>query len=128
MSYAGHALVVAVDILRRRNLEAVAGFREEEVEAIAAEMLKAAYEADEDCAGRECERLESDLLEIHDALEAGGCDGVINADSIIERIEALVKAKPKCSCPVGFGAVADPACPVHPGARHTITGPDEVLR
>jgi hypothetical protein len=39
--------------------------------------------------GAECSRLESDQLEIHDALEAAGHPGAINAQSIIERIEAL---------------------------------------
>lgn len=42
---------------------------------------------DEESAERELSRLEDDLLEIHDALVAGGIDGNINAPSIIERIE-----------------------------------------
>lgn len=42
------------------------------------------------------------------------------------RIEAAPERR--CTCPVGFGAVADPQCPRHgAAAAHTITGPDDVL-
>lgn len=44
-----------------------------------------------------------------------------------ERINAAVDGL-RCTCPVGFGSVADPGCPRHGAtARHTITGPPEVL-
>jgi hypothetical protein len=44
---------------------------------------------DEDSAGAECSRLEDDMLEIHDALVDAGLPGTINAQNIIERINAL---------------------------------------
>lgn len=44
-----------------------------------------------DSVGAECSRLESDMLEIHDALVDAGLDGTINAQSIIERIGLLAK-------------------------------------
>lgn len=45
-----------------------------------------------------------------------------------ERIEQLERELGRCTCPVGFGSVADVACPRH-GARnpaHTITGAPSV--
>lgn len=47
---------------------------------------------DDDSAGAECERLEADMLTIHDALEDIGLKGAINASSIIERIERVGSA------------------------------------
>lgn len=39
-----------------------------------------------------------------------------------------IDAQRPCTCPVGFGQVARADCPRHGElARHTITGPDEVL-
>jgi hypothetical protein len=49
-------------------------------------------------------------------------DGVATAGMVVE---ALVEAGllSKCICPVGFGQVARPDCPVHGAtANHTITG------
>lgn len=40
-----------------------------------------------------------------------------------EAMGALRPGDRRCTCPVGFGQVADPSCPRHPGAAHTITGP-----
>lgn len=48
-----------------------------------------------DSVGAECSRLESDHLDIHDALVAAGLEGAINPSSIIERIELLAgRAQP----------------------------------
>lgn len=49
--------------------------------------------ADPDDVGCELSRIESDQLEIHDALEAAGMPGSINTESILERIELLVQAR-----------------------------------
>lgn len=46
---------------------------------------------DQDSAGAELSRMESDMLEIHDELESMNLHGVINADSIIERIKKLAE-------------------------------------
>lgn len=42
----------------------------------------------------------------------------------LTKLSDEVQVLTTCSCPVGFGAVRDPRCPVHPDARHTISGVD----
>lgn len=65
--------------------------------SIAAEALAKKRELDaaiewfeNDSVGAECSRLESDMLDIHHALETAGLPGAINATNIIERIERLL--------------------------------------
>lgn len=47
--------------------------------------------ADDNDVGCELSRIESDQLEIHDALEVAGLPGAINAESILERIALLAR-------------------------------------
>ena len=55
--------------------------------------------ADPDDVGCELSRIESDQLEIHDALEAAGLPGNINAESILERIAELVAQRDRSAGP-----------------------------
>lgn len=45
--------------------------------------------ADDDDVGCELSRIETDMMEISDALAAAGFPGAINAESILDRIAAL---------------------------------------
>lgn len=81
--------------------------------------------ADDDDVGCQLSRIECDMLEIHDALEVVGLPGAINAESIIERIEALAgtrgPAEPeavcdRCGAPKGLQAVGE-SCNTNCGGR-----------
>ena len=54
---------------------------------------------DDDSVGAECSRLESDVLEMHDALVDAGYDGAINSESIVERVKALTAERSRTHQP-----------------------------
>lgn len=62
----------------------------------------------------------------HEHNETCACREVGHLTAFIA--DKVAAALVRCTCPVGFGQVADPDCPKHGAtAKHTITGPPEVL-
>lgn len=93
---------LVLEAARRQSRELFASFdrHHSTAPAVAEEALakKKALDAaiewfEHDSVGAECSRLESDQLEIHDALVAAGLEGAINAQSIIERIKQLANGR-----------------------------------